>query len=113
MNTQLTKSTQAFLCLIYREYLKRIKCGESRQQAKRFTGPDRHPFTLYNNADQEDIREALRELKRAGLAKVYLDGGFVLDNAAIIYMENLFPSGLADIASCLANLSSFVSIFLR
>lgn len=112
MDIQMTNSTRAFLCLIYKEYLTRLKNGATRQEAKDFAGNKKCAEALFPSASPADIGEAISELKQLGFIKLYFGQNFLLENAAIIYMENLFPSGIADILRGTEKLASWIKLFL-
>lgn len=45
----------------------------------------------------DDIKETVAEIKRAGLGTMYLDGSFMANDQFIIYMENRFKNGLSEV----------------
>lgn len=75
-DTALTKAADEKLCELYGEFQAREKSGMPRRNARCFTlGP----------GEDADI---LRELHRAGLIRSPSWSQFVLEDAAIVYMEH-------------------------
>ncbi len=112
MDIQMTNSTRAFLCLIYKEYLNRLQNGATQREACDFESPKKRIDNFLPNAKNPDIVIALAELKQKGLISLRIRNGFHLTSEAIIYMENLFPGGLSDLIAGIHKLASFAKIFL-
>ena len=82
MNVELTKSAKASIAVIYSAYLHRRRNGAHKSAAVYFeTNTDN--ATLF-----EAISQDIAELQRAKLIKSDILGGFELQDAAIILMEN-------------------------
>lgn len=94
---QLTKETDKIFCLIYQEYLNRRKTDVSKISAILFQYPEALQSEFLQGIHTDDIYSALHELHRNGLIKEYTDGGFILLDAGIIYMENRFKNGLKEV----------------
>lgn len=94
---QLTKDTDKIFCLIYEEYLNRRKAGASKSSAILFHHPEALQPDFLQGIHADDIYSALHELHRNGLIKEYTDGGFILLDPGIIYMENRFKNGLKEV----------------
>lgn len=73
----------------------------SKQEALSF---DFIPDSVYPYIDEQDCHSCLLELKENDLIKLYVDGGFILKNSAIVYMENRFKKGLSEIVDFLTSL---------
>lgn len=92
----LTKDSDRMLCEIYKHYLSRVECGTPKVRAKDFGTPENWPAGLFSDWNQSDAHETLLELKRAGMIRVYLNRGFVLLDAAIVYMENRTANKISE-----------------
>ena len=92
---QLTKDADKLCCSVYKSYLSQRKEGVSKANAK-------HGIPVLSSWSDDDIDETLNELKRAGFIKKYVDGGFQLQDSFIIYMENRFKNGLAEVTDFIA-----------
>ena len=98
---KLTKDADYAMCLIYKAYLDRKSSGMPRNQAKDFsTVQSRESF--YSSVAKADFNDCLRELRDAELIRLYRDSGFLLDNKALLYMENRFPRGIEQLISVLS-----------
>lgn len=95
--TQLTKDTYRILCELYKIYLQRRKDGMSKSEAVYFCETQNIQNTYMPEITSDDYYDSVVELKNSGYVKMYVDGGFVLDNQAIILMENRFKNGLSDV----------------
>ena len=102
---ELTKDATKLICTVYKSFLEKRKSGESKANAKHFE-PDYYktlsPISSWSDAD---IMDTLAELKRAGFLKLYINGGFQLNDEAIIFMEKRFKNGLVEV-------SDFISKFI-
>lgn len=107
MGISLTKDADKMICTIYREYLSRRNNGLSKSVAKDFADPQKWG-QLFADWNDDDVKDTLPELKRAGLIKLYFMGGFQLEDKAIVYMENRFPNGLAQVLDWLAKVKSAI-----
>ena len=108
MATELTKDADKLVCLIYREYLSRRKSGSPKRQAKDFAEENNWPESFLKEFNKDDMSDTLRELKSAGFIKQYINGGFVLEDACIIYMENRFPNGLSQVLDWLGKIKNAI-----
>ncbi len=101
MDVDLTREAQKMVAAAYKEYLKKRKAGVSKANAKLFSEDE-----LYNKYFKSmllaDYDETVREMCRAFGCKMYINGGFMLSDDAIIYMENRFKNGITDTLSFLA-----------
>ena len=86
MNKLLTKDTNRFFSLIYKEYL--IKCDTlSKSEAKCFNIDD--VKLLFPDINENDIYDCIHELKdNLFIEHLDITGNFDISNNGIIYMEN-------------------------
>lgn len=98
MNIELTKSAKKSIAKIYKEYLRRVKNGESKEQAKSFRSGNVEQFELIKS-----IQEDVRDLIEAGFIKMDIIGDFELQNKAVVYMENLAPDTIKEWLSFVTN----------
>lgn len=96
----ITKDSYKMLCLIYEEFLQRRETM-SKQEAIFFNCL---PDFIYEHINKLDCHDCLVELKDNDLIKLYIDGGFLLNNSAIVYMENRFKKGISEIANFISSL---------
>lgn len=108
MDVQLTKDADKLLCIIYKEYLSRRKSGMTKTQARYFGDPDSWGEISSVDDDLSETKETIAEIARAGLARMFIGGGFELNDTAIIYMENRFPNGLTEVLAWLAKFKSAI-----
>ena len=102
---QLTKDTDKMLCLIYEEFLGRRKSGLPKSTAKAFEHPSALQEQFLQGILEDDIHDALIELSQNDLIRLYYDHGFLLNDSAIIYMENRFKNSLKEV-------TDFISKFI-
>lgn len=95
---ELTKDADKLLCLIYKEYLKRRKCGVRKTQAIHFEDPAILVNEFLSGENPDDVADLLFDLARVGFVVTYIDASFYLTDKAIIYMENRFKNGLLEVA---------------
>ena len=91
----LSKDAYKTLCLIYKEYLSRRKNNISKSSSSMFQYTNFE--TLFPDVNQEDFMSDLSELKRHNFVKLYIDGSFILNSEAVVYMENGFKNGLIEV----------------
>ena len=99
----LSRDAEKMICVLYRAYLERRKAKIPKAAAREFS--DFEQAQLDGIADwlDADRTETAHELKQAGFVKRYIEGSVVLEDAAIIFMENRFKNGLAEVIGFLAN----------
>lgn len=102
----ITKDSYKMLCLIYEEFLHR-RDTMSKQEAALF---DCLPDIVFEHINKQDCYSCLNELKDNDLIKLYVDDSFLLNNSAIVYMENRFKKGISEVINFI---SSTTSIFPR
>ena len=99
---QLTKDADKLSCNVYKSYLSQRKNGISKISTKQFSSDFYAEISALSSWSDDDIDDTLDELKRAGFIKKYIDGGFQLQDDFIIYMENRFKNGLAEVTDFIA-----------
>lgn len=99
---QLSKDADKLICSIYKVFLEKRKDGEPKSNAKHFIAGFYKDIKSISSWNESDITDTLRELKDAGLVKLYMHGSFQLNDEAIIYMENRFVNGLTDVTDFIA-----------
>lgn len=105
MPVEITKDSDKFLCIIYKDYLQRRKNGESKTEAKRFTTDYLESLVPLYQWHPQDIAEARLELGKNHLITNHYGTGFVIKDEGIFYMENRFKNGLKEI-------TDFISKFI-
>lgn len=98
MNVELTKGAKKAIATVYKRYLDRIAYGENKKQAAFFDNEKSDHAELINSV-QNDIQE----LKKVGFVKIGITGCVELQDAAIVYMENLAPETIKEWLSLIAN----------
>ena len=101
---QLTKNADKMLCLIYKIYLKRIKDGSDMEQASVFEYSFTEEDKAFDKMGASAVRSAIAELGDAGYIRRYTDGGFRLNQSAVVKMENRFKDGLKDLMDFIGSL---------
>ena len=99
----LSKDAYKTLCLIYKEYLSRRKNNISKSSSSMFQSTNFE--TLFPDVNQEDFMSDLSELKRHNFVKLYIDGSFILNSEAVVYMENRFKNGLIEVVDFISKFS--------
>lgn len=101
MELNLTKDAQKLVAAAYKEYLEKRKSGVDKTNAKYFTYKELYK-KYFSDFTQRDYTETVAEMCRAFDCSMYRDGSFMLNDFAIVYMENRFKKGLTDAVSFLA-----------
>lgn len=104
MEIKLTKEADKLLAVMYKEYLARRKEGQGKGSASHFEGTYLAGLTPISAWPEENLYDAINELKRKGLAKAYITGDCELSEEAIAIMEDRFADGLAAVSSYLVQL---------
>lgn len=108
MEIQLTKDADKAMCLIYKSYLYRRKSGVDRRKAKDFFYRDQWPAEFTEDSNLSDFLDVLKELQYDGFIRRTMGGGFLLEDAGIIYMEQRFPNGAAQVLDWLGKIKSAI-----
>lgn len=101
---ELTRDAKHMLKTVYDEYLRRIKDGVPKQQAKDFHDVHMLQSELFPTWSIPDIKSTSTELKNANLVRYYAGGGFLLKDEGISYAENQFKDGLLKAVDVLSKL---------
>lgn len=99
---ELTKDADKMLCCLYKEYLQRIKLGNSKSSSSLFKMEYAKSDSVLSQWHNDDVYATRNELQRKGLLKTYISGNFVLTDNAIIYMENRFKNGLSEVVDLIS-----------
>lgn len=99
-NIILSKDADKTLCLIYKEYLSRRKNNVCKTDASLFNSSKFEE--LFPDVNMRDFMSDLTELKNNDFIKLYIEGSFILNSNAIIYMENRFKNGLIELTDFIA-----------
>ena len=106
--SDLSKDSYQLLCIIYKEYLTRRNSDIPKSRAKYFDSASFVQTSLCPYLTLDDVEESLRELGTAGfLHNFYADNtvySIVLENDAIVFMENRFKKALLKLLILLLNL---------
>ena len=108
MVISLTKDADKLICLIYKEFLSRRSHGTSKSQAKDFGNPTEWPKSFLSEFSADDMGDTLAELKQSGIIKLYINNGFQLEDFGIIYMEQRFPNGVAQVLDWIGKFKSVI-----
>ena len=100
-NIQLSKDADYLICLIYKYYLELHDNGISKSQARFLGSSESINHNIIPEWSFDDVDDTCRELDRANLLSImYADNicyKIILNDDAIIYMENRFKNGLSDL----------------
>ena len=109
---EITKESDALICVLYKEYLQRRKNGVPKSKAILFGDSSSVKTQLFPKWNTTDIDEACHELDDAGLLSCFFADGetgeISISNAGIIYMENRFSNNVSSIFSYLEKLRSIL-----
>lgn len=108
MEINLSKDADKSICLIYKEYLRRRKSGSDKKSAKDFFYREQWPDDFTEKGGISDFLDTLRELQNAGFIRRTMGGGFYLEDDGVIYMEQRFPNGLAQVLDWLGKFKSAI-----
>ena len=101
---ELTKDADKLICCIYKEYLEKRKSKVPKLEAKEFEGNFYKDIKALSNWSDPDISETLQELHDKKYVKKDVLGDFILNDDAIIYMENRFKDGLKEVMDFISSL---------
>ena len=103
MDMVLTKDADKMICKIYKSYLEKIRDGMQKRFAKDFMRFEKWSKELFPKDNPNDVHETAKEVCRAFDMKIYTNGGFILNDQTIYYMENRFKDGLKGVVDFLLN----------
>jgi len=112
---RITRDADAFICVLYREYLKSRKAGKTIDESVSFGDDDRIQSTLFPKWDVDDVTRICWYL--AGKDLLVARPGdnkancVSLSEDGIVYTENRFPEGIAQVLSAIAKLASLVAVW--
>ena len=112
MEFKLTKDSDFLICLLYKEYKRKLKEGVDKSKAKSMGSSKEIHESLIGKWSFENVEETCRELSRVDFLEVfYADGTFYtvdLTDDAIIYMENRFSNGLQGVLDRIEQLKNII-----
>jgi len=116
MEIRITRDADAFICVLYHEYLSARKSGASIQKAQ-FFGDDlsiqSRLFPKWQVADVTHLCFYLEEKKLLDVFEADNRAYTVhLSDEGIVYMESRFPDGIAQVLSTLAMLAALVAAWV-
>lgn len=115
MQIELTKESDYLICILYKSYLQKRKNGTSKFNAKIFGSSEDIRDTLLPKWSYEDVDETCCELSRANLLTCsYADDIVslaVLNDNAIIYMENRFANKIDNVLKYMEKIKSAIPFF--
>lgn len=116
MNLKITRDADAFICVLYREYLSARKSGRTIEQAQFFEDDINIQSRFFPKWHLEDITHLCFYLEEKGLLDVFEADvrayKVYLSDAGIVYMESRFPDGIAQVLSTIATLASLVAAWV-
>lgn len=102
MKPVLTKESDKFLAIIYKEYLTRRKSGISKFQAVTFEKEEMINNDKLSSCLESDIESNIEELHRQHLIEMDLAYDFELTDLGIVYMENRFKNNINEVTDFIA-----------
>lgn len=102
----LTRDGDKLICCLYKMYLEARRNGVDKPDARQFEDGFWNQSGFLIKMPEEDAKDTVFELERAGLVEMYTDGGFKLTDAAIVYMEQRFANGVKDVLDYIATIKS-------
>ena len=100
----MTKDADKMLCCLYKEYLNRIKIGNSKTSSRDFTAEYIKSDEVLSTWHPDDVCATRNELKHIGYLTVNIIGNFKLTDEAITYMENRFKNNLKELTDFISKL---------
>ena len=94
---ELTRDADKIICIIYKYFLQKRNEGYSKSESKSFDADFLQKSNELMSWNPQDIMDTLLEIGRKGLVRIYVDGGFMLTDSGIIYMENRFKNGFLEV----------------
>lgn len=102
MDIKLTKEADQILAILYQEYLSKRKERKSKYDSRRNDTDHLESLAPFNSWPDGDFSDALCELGRKKLIKIYIGGDCELLDDTIAILEDRFKDGLKSIAKYLA-----------
>lgn len=100
----MTKDSEKMLCVMYKEYLIRVKHGVSKYESRNFKPEFFLTDSAFTNWHAEDISMAKSELTHSSLLKSNILGDIRFTDEGITHMENRFKNGIIELTDFIAKL---------
>lgn len=100
----MTRDSEKMLCCLYKEYLQRIKAGESKTDSKFFKAEYFSNDEVLSKWHPDDTASTRNSLGKLGLLKIHISGNFEFTDSGIEFMETRFKSDIEKVANHLAEL---------
>lgn len=115
MDVQLTKESDALICLLYKSYLESRSNGNSREVSKQFGNVPDIQVKFVPNWLEDDVLDCCFELGKAKLIS-YISADntamyIQLTNAGIIYMEGRFENKVNYILDYIGKIKDIITPF--
>lgn len=108
----LTNDADYMICSMYDEYIRRIKNGSPKEDAKYFGGAEKIQETILQEWSIYDISETACQLRTVGFLSIKNGDNILCESAlttdAIVYMENRFKDKANSVLDTLAKLRSII-----
>lgn len=116
MSIKITRDADAFICVLYREYLSARKSGETIEKAQFFEDDINIQTRFFPKWHLADITHLCFYLEKKGLLDVFEAEAraykVYLSDEGIVYMESRFPDGFSQVLSAIAKLASLVAAWV-
>lgn len=116
MEIRITRDADAFICVLYQEYLKARKSGKPIEDSASFGDDAQIQKTLFPKWQLEDVTHLCWYLARKKLLEAYPGDNQAndvsLSEDGIVYMENRFPEGISQLLSALGKLATLVAAWV-
>lgn len=103
LSTELTKDSYKLLCVLYKDYLEKIKQGHSKSDSSYFGNSDEISTKYFPDSHPEDISNSCWELYRSKylscLAGDDIAYEVVITSTGIALMENRFKNNIKEITN--------------
>jgi len=116
LEIRITRDADAFICVLYREYLKSRKSGKTIEDSASFGDDARIQETLFPKWQLDDVTHLCWYLAEKDLLTAYPGDGQAnsvsLSEDGVVYMEHRFPEGVSQLLSALGKLASLVAAWV-
>ncbi len=102
MDVKLTKEADQVLAMLYQQYLSKRKEGKSKYDSRRNDTDHLESLAPFNSWPSGDFSDALCELARKDLIKLYISGDCELLDDTIALLEDRFTDGLLSLSKYFA-----------
>lgn len=93
---KLSKDADKLVCALYALYQERRKNGMDKLNARHYKFSEIQTLSICSEWCADDILATIAEISRADLGDMYYGGGFMANDAFVVYMENRFKDGLNE-----------------